>query len=162
MKILITGGTSATALKLLKAFTEHQVVLADYGEVPAFSSAAYHMISLGAKNEDTLAHTLLNYCLDENVEAILPLHHFELVPVAKSAVLFKEFDIEVLLPNHAALAQYSKSGKTENWAVFVQGELIFTTQANEMLIHTAQVDQLSGAYYFDHASKEINLSLITI
>ncbi|WP_379092674.1 hypothetical protein [Pedobacter sp. UC225_65] len=162
MKILITGGTSATALKLLKAFTGHQVVLADYGEVPAFSSAAYRMISLGAKNEDTLAHTLLNYCLDENVEAILPLHHFELVPVAKSAVLFKEFDIEVLLPNHAALAQYSNLGKTENWAVFNQGETIFMTQPNEMLVHKAQTNQLSGAYYFDATDQEPNLSLITI
>jgi hypothetical protein len=162
LKILITGGTSATALKLLKAFTEHQVVLADYGEVPAFSSAAYRMISLGAKNEDTLAHTLLNYCLDENVEAILPLHHFEVEPVAKSAVLFKEFNIEVLLPNNENLEQYSKSNKTENWAVFNQGEPIFMTQSNETLICTAKSNQLSGAYYFDAAGQEPNLSLITI
>lgn len=161
MKILITGGRSSIALKLLKAFTADEIVLADYGEVPSFSSTAYRLISLGAKNEDTLAHTLLNYCLDENVEAILPLHHFEVEAVAKAAVLFKEFDIEVLLPHYADLTLYLKSTQSSAWAVFNQGELIFATTAHQDLIHQAKIEGISGAYYLSEAAKPV-LSLITI
>ena len=106
MKILITGGKSALAFKLLKAFAQHQVVLADYGEVPTFSSGAYHFVSLGEKNEDAIAHNLLNTCLDEQIEAVLPIHKFEIEPIAKATVLFNEFNIEVLLPKMDQLAIY--------------------------------------------------------
>lgn len=162
MKILITGGKSAIALKLLKAFTEHQIVLADYDEVPSFASGAYRFISLGAKNEDVLAHTLLNNCLDENVDAILPLHGFEIESVAKAAILFKEFNIAVLLPNHSELTTYLYAKKSEDWAVFNQGDLIFTTQSNEVLIDKAKTNHLSGAYYWNINNEEPNLNLITI
>lgn len=162
MKILITGGKSATALKLLKAFAEHEIVLADYDEVPSFSSAAYRFISLGAKNEDTLAHTLLNNCLDENVEAILPLHDFEIESVAKATILFKEFNIEVLLPHQEDLIQYLDSTKSVDWAVFNQGDLIFTTRANELLMAKAQAYCLSGAYYVSEDGGQLNLHLITV
>ncbi|KQC02151.1 hypothetical protein [Pedobacter sp. Hv1] len=162
MKILITGGKSATALKLLKAFTEHEMVLADYDEVPSFSSAAYRFVSLGAKNEDTLAHTLLNNCLDENVAAILPLHDFEIEALAKATILFKEFNIEVLLPNQGDLMQYLNSKKSTNWAVFNHGNLIFATEPNETLIALAQATHLNGAYYVSEDDGQLNLALITI
>lgn len=99
MKILITGGKSTTALKMLKSFDQHQLILADYGEVPLLFSKNYKLISLGEKNEDTLAHTLLNYCLNEGVDAVLPIEPFELEAVLKAEVLFNEFNIEVLRPN---------------------------------------------------------------
>ncbi|MGY0037739.1 hypothetical protein [Pedobacter sp. NJ-S-72] len=63
MKTLITGGKSAQALKILKAFTNDQVLLGDYGDMPSFASAQYQFVSLGDKNEETIAHTLLNACL---------------------------------------------------------------------------------------------------
>ncbi|RZJ83860.1 MAG: hypothetical protein EOO20_22040 [Chryseobacterium sp.] len=99
MKILITGGKSASALKLLKAFPNDKVVLADYGEMPSIVTAQYHFISLGERNDDIIAHNLLNHCLDEAVDAVLPLHHFEMEDIAKSAVLFEEFSIKVLMPD---------------------------------------------------------------
>ena len=99
MKILITGGKSAVALKVLKAFEQHEVIVADYGEVPSFSSSKYQLISLGEKNEDIIAHVLLNYCLDHGVDALVPLHEFEIEPIAKSKILFNEFNVSVLLPD---------------------------------------------------------------
>ena len=87
MKILLTGGKSAVALKLLKAFTNYKVVLADYGDVPLFATKDYELISLGIKNEEVLAHTLLNNCLNEGVDAILPIHSFEIEALAKAEVL---------------------------------------------------------------------------
>lgn len=98
MKILITAGKSASALKKLNRFDQYQVVLADYGEVPLLFSKHYQIISLGEKNEETLAHTLLNHCLNEEITAILPLQADEVEAVLKAETLFNEFGIEVLLP----------------------------------------------------------------
>lgn len=98
MNILITGGKSVQALKLVVAYPNDKVVLADYGEVLLFPSAKYRFISLGERNDDIIAHNLLNHCLNEAVDAIMPLHEFEIGQIQKSAVLFEEFNIKVLIP----------------------------------------------------------------
>ncbi|ATP56988.1 hypothetical protein CPT03_11085 [Pedobacter ginsengisoli] len=98
MKILITGGKSAQSLKLIKTFADDNIVLADYGDVPSFPSARYYFISLGQRNDEIIAHNLLNHCLNEGVDAVLPLHEFEVNEISKSQVLFEEFNIQVLLP----------------------------------------------------------------
>lgn len=162
MKILITGGNSAVALKLLKAFTQYEVVLADYGDVPMFATKDYKLISLGIKNEDVLAHTLLNNCLDEGVDAILPLHNFEIEALAKSDVLFSEFNISLLLPNVFELSKYFVAGqnaKSENWAIFNDGALIFSSSINAELTELAQDKKLNGAFYL---TSETGFNLLTI
>jgi hypothetical protein len=98
LKILITGGKSIQALKLVKAYPNDQVVLADYGEMPSFPSTTYRFISLGAQNNEVIAHNLLTICLDEAIDAIIPLHRFEADEVLKSSVLFQEFNIKVITP----------------------------------------------------------------
>lgn len=157
MKVLITGGKSALALKIAKAFTQHQVVLADYGEVPLFSK----LISLGEKNEDTIAHTLLNACLDEEVEVILPIHKFEVAAVTKAKVLFNEFNIDLLLPDGDDVNR-EKEVKFEHWAVFVKGQMLFMSAPNEQLITFGKKEHLNGAFYFNHEHAVANLTLITI
>lgn len=148
MKILLTGSKSAVALKLLKAFTNHQVVLADYGDVPLFVTQHYELISLGNKNEDSLAHTLLNNCLNQGVDAILPIYSFEIEPLAKAEVLFNEYNIEILLPNMFELANYFKLNQvTENWAVFNQGDLIFSTKDDQTVAELGKLKNLNGAFY---------------
>jgi len=163
LKILITGGKSATALKLVKAFDIYQVVLADYGEVPSFISKAYSLISLGAKNEDTLAHTLLNKCLDEGIDLLLPIHHFEIEAVAKAKTLFNEFNIQILLPNRKELDQYfniENSYKADDWVVFRAGEIVFTTN-NEVISKDNNQKNLNGAFYLIKDDKT-QFKLITI
>ncbi len=165
MKVLITGGKSALALKMLKAFAQHQVVLADYGEMPNFSATAYKFISLGKKNEDTIAHNLLNTCLDEQADMVLPLHKFEIEAIAKADVLFNEFNIEVLLCKHDDLNTYFDQQtlvKSQNWVLFRKGEVFFATFANEELAVFGKRMQLNGAYYFKNDSTVANLTLITI
>ena len=98
MRILITGGKSVQSLKLLKDYEQDIIVLADYGDMPSFPSKQYKFISLGERNDDTIAHNLLNHCLDEEVDAIIPLHVFEREQVLKSVVLFEEFNVRVLMP----------------------------------------------------------------
>jgi len=98
LKILITGGKSAQSLKLIKTFADDHIVLADYGGVPSFPSARYYFICLGERNDEIIAHNLLNHCLNEGVDAVLPLHEFEIADILKSKILFEEFNIQVLMP----------------------------------------------------------------
>lgn len=155
MKILITGGNSATAFKLLKLLTQHQIILADYGDVPSITSQHYQMISLGVKNEDTIAHTLLNNCLDYNVDAILPLHHFELNAVAKADILYNEFNISVLLPFVSELSQYLLNEKSEEMILLNRGEILGSSLKD---VANLNIERLSGAFYLTSTG----LSLITI
>lgn len=100
MKILITGGKSVQSLKLVNTFAEDNIVLADYGDMPSIPSARYYFISLGERNDEIIAHNLLNHCLNEGVDAVLPLHEFEIADITKSKVLFEEFNIKVLMPEN--------------------------------------------------------------
>lgn len=162
MKTLITGGKSAQALKLLKAFTGDQVLLGDYGDAPSFSSAQYQFISLGEKNLDTIAHNLLNVCLDQQADRLIPISSFEVEAVAKSAVLFEEFNIHVLLPEMSTLADFISPGVTEtqNWAVFENGVLLYSTKP-ELITSADQYEKLSGVFYSNPASAQ-KLTLFTI
>src|SRR5215217_8104992 len=99
MKILITAGKSVEALRLFKHAKGNDVILADYGEMPHFPSKEYHFMSMGQLNADTVAHSLLTFCLDNAVEAILPVNDFEIRAVLESRILFEEFGIDMLNAN---------------------------------------------------------------
>ncbi|WP_443939604.1 hypothetical protein [Pedobacter sp. MW01-1-1] len=133
MKILITGANSAKAMKLLKAFPHHFVLLADYGDVPEILTENYAFKSLGALNKESIAHILLNFCLTESIDSIIPLHPYELEPLAKSAVLFQEYGIDVLLPSADEIEQYIDTEKTTfpDFAIFVKGESVFSSNGNK-------------------------------
>lgn len=163
MKILITGGKSAAAVKLLKAFANDHILLADYGDMPSFASEAYQMHSLGERNDDTTAHNLLNNCLDENVDMILPLHAFEIEAVSKSIVLFEEFGIRVLLPEISSLNQYLDSGKfSGDWAIYQDGSLLFSSNPSAEFNEALKTAGLNGAFYIRNNAKGPEPILFTI
>ncbi|WP_316749906.1 hypothetical protein [Pedobacter gandavensis] len=163
MRILITGGKSASALKLLKAFASHHILLADYGDMPAFSSPAYQMHSLGIRNDDTTAHALLNNCLDEEIEVLLPIHDFEIEAVAKSMVLFEEFGIRVLLPEPADLPKYLSTAKQSgDWALYQEGILQFPENASEAQKELGLKEKLNGVFYTLDSPEGLKPVLFTI
>ncbi|WP_316821184.1 hypothetical protein [Pedobacter gandavensis] len=163
MKILITGGKSASALKLLKAFANHHIVLADYGDMPALSSKAYQMHSLGLRNDDTTAHTLLNNCLDENVEMFLPIYDFEIDAVAKAMVLFEEFGIQVLLPQPQDLPGFLSTEKqTADWAFYQDGVLKFPENASTAQKELGLKEKLNGVFYTVDSPEGLKPVLFTI
>lgn len=163
MKILITGGKSAATLKLLKAFADDHILLADYGDMPSFSSAAYQMHSLGTRNDDTTAHNLLNNCLDEGVEMILPLHPFEIEAVSRSIVLFEEFGISVLLPEISKLDQYLSTEKQSgNWAIYRDGTLLFSSSPSDEQLKPEKEAGLNGAFYIIAGTEGLEPILFTI
>jgi len=162
LKTLITGGKSAQALKLLKAFTADQVLLADYGEIPSYASAQYQFVTLGERNEDTIAHNLLNACLDQEADRLLPLYQFELEALVKSAVLFEEFNIHILLPDLNDFPYYPLGGEIDkqNWAVYDQGVLLYASQPETLEgISTAN---LNGAFYINQTEEGLSPILFTI
>jgi hypothetical protein len=164
LKILITGGKTATALKLQKAFSNEQVVLADYGDVPSFSNSSYQFLSLGQLNEDTIAHNLLNFCLDHEIDALLPLHKPAVEALAKADILFSEFNVQLIIPTIEQLETYLSALLTEkkNWVIFLNGKIIHASQENEQLIALGEKENLTGAFYYNEAQGNIELSLIVI
>jgi hypothetical protein len=164
LKTLITGGKSAQALKILKAFTNDQVLLGDYGDMPSFASTQYQFVSLGEKNEETIAHTLLNACLDQEADRLLPLYQFELEAVMRSSILFKEFNIHVLLPDLISFPLYIAETVTDkqNWAVFDKGELLYATMPADSFAVLGKEKVLNGVFYMNEASNEQQQSLFTI
>jgi hypothetical protein len=165
LKILITGGKSATTLKLLKAFAGHEIVLADYGDIPSFPSANYTFITLGEVN-DAIAHNILNICLDYGIEMVLPLHEFEINHIAKSKVLFQEFNIQVLLPEQTDILKYFypqadiKPGM--KWYYFLEGALQFPENAAQTVIDLGREKELNGVFYIPDDPEGLTAILFTI
>jgi hypothetical protein len=162
LKILITGGKSAVALKLLKAFEGDEVILADYGDVPFFGTAAYRFISLGEKNEETIAHNLLNHVLDCGADAVLPLHTFEIEQIAKTSILFSEFNVSIILPGFDKLQAYLKPTLKKDWIIINDGEVIYSSMFFEHSSIPEGINQLSGAFYITTIEDKLTLNLITI
>jgi hypothetical protein len=166
LKVLITGGKSSKSYKILKAFDQHQVVMADYGEVPSMSSVAGQLISLGVRNDEITAHHILTACLDHAVDLVLPLHEFEITAVSKSMVLFAEFGIDVLLPEVVDLPKFfydqEDASKGANWAVFINGSLIYSPEPTESVVKLGHMKRLNGVFYVSEQVNELTAMLFTV
>lgn len=159
MKILITGGNNSKALKLLKAFPNHFILFADYGDVAGMVTENYAFSSLGILNKDSIAHILLNFCITEAIDSVIPLHYFEIEPIAKSAVLFSEYGIDVLTP-HADLVEnflFAEKNMFQNFAVFVKGECIFASGGE---IFVKREEGFSGVFGYNSADDDFKLFTI--
>jgi hypothetical protein len=165
LKILITGGKSAAALKLLKAFPGQEIVLADYGDIPSFASANYTFITLGQVN-DAIAHNILNICLDYGIDMLLPIHEFEINPIAKSKILFQEFNIQVLLPEQTDILKYFYPQQDIHpglsWYYFLDGALQFPDNASQTVIELGREKELNGVFYIPDDPEGLTAILFTI
>lgn len=153
MKILITGGKTATALKLIKAFDSAEILLGDYGDMPKINTSSYSFAELGAWNGEVLAHNLLTKCLDKGIDVLLPLYEAEIVALSKSLVLFDEFGLKVLLPAQIRI----NSQKFKDWCIFDSGKLIYASADIEVNATTT----LNGAYSFNAETKDLALMSIS-
>jgi len=141
LKILITGGKTATSLKLIKAFGQASIILGDYGDAPSIKVNTYEFASLGPWNAEVLAHNLLTKCLDYGIDVLLPLYEAEIKAVSKSLVLFEEFGLKVLVPENPQLS----STKFKDWCVFAEGKETYASAAMQV----ENSNGLNGAYSFD-------------
>jgi len=149
LKILITGGKTATALKLIKAFDNAEIILGDYGDMPNINTNIYSFAELGNWNAEVLAHNLLTKCLDNGVDVLLPLYEAEIIALSKSMVLFDEFGLKVLLPERPQLIQ----GKFKDWCIFDDGKLVYSS----IEIELNKCTNLNGFYSFGNENKDFEL-----
>ena len=139
--------------------------MADYGDIPSFPSAQYKFITLRDVN-DAIAHNILNICLDYGVDMVLPLHEFEINPIAKSTVLFQEFNIQVLLPELTDILKYFypqqdiQPGLT--WYYFLDGALQFPQNAPERILELGKEKGLNGVFYIPDDPDGLTGILFTI
>lgn len=159
MNILVTGGKNAKVLKLLKAFPEDFIVFADYGEVPEVATSTYRFASLGEKNEQSIAHVFLDFCLSESIEMIVPTHGFEIEQMAKASQLFAEYDIKILLPDVNELKLYLKKTYFLNPSFLIvnEGKVIFSSTEN---IITSLPANLSGVFELQSETGKLKLFLV--
>jgi len=140
----------------MKAFPSHFVLLADYGDVPSIFTENYAFKSLGDFNHDSIAHILLNFGITEAVDCIIPLHDNEIDSLAKAAVLFDEYGIQILTPPADVLSQYLSGEKNtyQNFAVFIKGECIFASGKEIFVKHD---EEFNGIFGYNNAHDALKL-----
>lgn len=138
------------ALKLAKAFADSEILFADYGDVPQLATSSYQFKSLGFRNDEVVAHQLLSFCLDNQVDVLLPLSLFEVAPLAKSSLLFEEFGIQLMVPGANELANFLGNDKSAEIAVFLNGKSVFSTNKNT-------IEGPNGAFYILNGNKALQL-----
>jgi len=89
-KILITAANSPKAYQLAHILPQQEIVFAD---------AAFQSFIIPDENRSSYAHELLSLCLDHQIERVFPLKSKEIKALAEAKVLFKEYDIEICIPD---------------------------------------------------------------
>ncbi|MGY0037738.1 hypothetical protein [Pedobacter sp. NJ-S-72] len=92
----------------------------------------------------------------------MPLYQFELEAVMRSAILFEEFNIHVLLPDLTGFPLYLSEtvSDKQNWAVFDKGELLYATMPAGNFAVLGKEKVLNGVFYMNEASDEQSLFTI--
>lgn len=97
--VLITHGTTPFAQRVARQFpATYRITFGVAEQLPEalMRTGKYKQIPAGKVPD--FAHALLNLCLDMDISTLLPLGRAEILPLARAAQLFAEYQIEVLLP----------------------------------------------------------------
>lgn len=94
--ILITSGVSALSQRVAKLLPECHLFFADANSVSFLKGEKYRAIP--SSDKSAYVHEVLKVCLDLSIDILIPLGVKELMPLAKSKVLFEEYGITLLLP----------------------------------------------------------------
>ncbi len=102
-KILITYVTRPLGLRITKLLSaSFDVEKATSDEIPSVLRATYSSIPQG--QNPVYAHEVLKLALDKSCSYILPLGKEEVLALAETALLFKEYGIHVLCPQKELLS----------------------------------------------------------
>ncbi|MFC5282110.1 hypothetical protein [Pedobacter alpinus] len=89
MKVLITTASHFASYQLAYLLKNEEVLFGDNFE------------NFPPSNSNAIAHQLLAFCLDHQIEQLYPLRSSEIIPLLESEVLFSEYGIEIMLtPNN--------------------------------------------------------------
>ena len=159
MNILITGAKNAKVLKLIKAFPNDFLLFGDYGEVPTVTTAQYRFATLGKKNEESIAHILLAFCLSEAIDIIIPTLRFEIPQLVKAKLLLEEYGIQLLLPDAKELKEFLTEESIANSSLVVvnNSSILYTTKAENAIV--PKINQ-NGVFEVSEDGQKIKLFLV--
>ncbi|HET8827775.1 MAG TPA: hypothetical protein VFM79_00465 [Pelobium sp.] len=85
MKVLITSSKHFASFQLAFLLKNDEVIFGDhYADFPPAES-------------NSIAHQILKFCLDHQIEQVFPLAFAEVEELRKSTILFEEFGIELMI-----------------------------------------------------------------
>ena len=159
MNILITGAKNAKVLKLTKAFPNDFLLFGDYGEVPSVATTQYRFESLGEKNEESIAHILLAFCLSQAIDIIIPTLKFEIPQLVKAKQLLEEYGIQLLLPDENKLPEFLTDEPILNPIILVvnNSAIIYTSKAGNTSV--PKIDQ-NGIFEISEDGQNVKLFLV--
>lgn|SRR5690606_4925099 len=102
--VLITFGSSSLAQRVGHQLQpRYNVIYATCEPVPSFMEHRFSRIPTGS--EASFAHQLLAFCLDHQVDYLLPLGWTEIQSLAEAKQLFEEYGIQVCCPDREDLEE---------------------------------------------------------
>ncbi|WP_017257608.1 hypothetical protein [Pedobacter arcticus] len=85
MKVLITTSQHVASFQLAALLKGSEIIFGD------------HFTDYPTDASNSIAHQILKFCLDHQIEKVFPLAFAEVAELRKSIILFDEFGIEVML-----------------------------------------------------------------
>ncbi len=95
--ILITEALSAAAHRLKKQFTDGNVLMGDFNEVPDVMLRSGAIKKLPAWQSPSYPHQILTFCLDNNINTVYTLNSDEFSALQPALQLFLEYGIDIQL-----------------------------------------------------------------
>lgn len=96
---LITAATSSSAHKIKNTLNSDHVILGDYMDLPDFMLKPGKLIRIPSPASASYAHQMLTLCLDNDITTVYPLKADEASQLHEAALLFNEFNIQILNPD---------------------------------------------------------------
>ena len=99
-KILISGANHSLAYQLAWFFKNQEILFCDNKN---------HTNIIPSHTSNAFAHQFLNYCLNHQIEMVFPLRAEELSALTESKILFKEFGIELMVPDSRIIIAFQNN-----------------------------------------------------
>ncbi len=95
--ILVTEALSAAAHRFKKQFTNGNVLMGDFNEIPEVMLKLGTIKKLPVPQSPSYPHQILTFCLDNNINAIYLLNSLEFAALQPASQLFLEYGIDIQL-----------------------------------------------------------------
>ena len=99
MRVLITAAATAHAYTVKALLeTNNDIILGDHADLPQFMLQSKKLLKTPNPAGNAFAHSMLSFCLDNQITKVYPLRRAELLPLAQARQLFAEYGIYLCLP----------------------------------------------------------------
>lgn len=159
MNTLITAASDSAAYRIARLLSNKSIYFGSEIPLPSFNNLKF--LQIPSAELSSYAHELLKICLDKNINEIFPLREMEVLELASAKILFKEFGINILIPDikfiNLKLLKYRNN--LLNLSIFSDGKLI----AGDAFHDQNLAEELrNGIYSWGIENTEMKIKLFTI